>query len=437
MDTEKYNKIYTAGDIQKYHSKKLSPAEMHAMEKAAQEDAFLAEAMEGYQETEEKDWEDQLKILNSHFKEKQAATILPRRLLPPDRMWKSVAAILLLCSGVAITYILTIKNEVKDHSIAEKNTNQESLNAASTEQLNVDKVAKSITPAADTAKIVEQIIVTKAAQKPLQESTSRHQSKSVIKKKEHSVTENNILSDQQKVLPDLISTNAAKSAQLQDLEDLDTRNNKVNNQPSKDTDYFKVSGIKNGRIFTAQVVATDGTPLPFANIRYSDDEPGTYTDARGKLLLKSIDSLLNIKIKSVGHKSENFTLNSDVPSAKLVLTADDHDLKEITVTGYGTKRKNLPMPDLVPNVIPVDGWDNYNSYLINNIFVSNKILQKKIHGEVLISFNVQSDGTLTNFLIENSLCEACDMEALRLVKEGPLWKVINSNKPTGEVKVIF
>jgi len=39
---------YTAQDIERYHNGKLSPAEMNALEKAALEDPFLADALEGY-----------------------------------------------------------------------------------------------------------------------------------------------------------------------------------------------------------------------------------------------------------------------------------------------------------------------------------------------------------------------------------------------------
>jgi hypothetical protein len=39
---------YTAADIEKYWKGTLSAAEMHAMEKAAMDDPFLADALEGY-----------------------------------------------------------------------------------------------------------------------------------------------------------------------------------------------------------------------------------------------------------------------------------------------------------------------------------------------------------------------------------------------------
>ena len=39
---------YSAADIERYHKGQLTPEEMHAMEKAALDDPFLADAIEGY-----------------------------------------------------------------------------------------------------------------------------------------------------------------------------------------------------------------------------------------------------------------------------------------------------------------------------------------------------------------------------------------------------
>ena len=47
MSEEKNIINYTAADIEKYWKGKLSAAEMHAMEKAAMEDPFLSDALEG------------------------------------------------------------------------------------------------------------------------------------------------------------------------------------------------------------------------------------------------------------------------------------------------------------------------------------------------------------------------------------------------------
>ena len=49
--TEQNHKVYTAADFERYYSGQMSDAEMHALEKSALEDPFLADALEGYSYT--------------------------------------------------------------------------------------------------------------------------------------------------------------------------------------------------------------------------------------------------------------------------------------------------------------------------------------------------------------------------------------------------
>jgi TonB family protein len=91
----------------------------------------------------------------------------------------------------------------------------------------------------------------------------------------------------------------------------------------------------------------------------------------------------------------------------------------------------------VINVEPADGWSNYDTYIANNLSLPEEVVQKKIHGEVEISFEVQSNGALTNMKIDKSLCSDCDEAALRVIKDGPRWKVKKGDKATGKIKVKF
>ena len=72
---------------------------------------------------------------------------------------------------------------------------------------------------------------------------------------------------------------------------------------------------------------------------------------------------------------------------------------------------------------PEDGWENYDSYLANNLNVP-KDYQVKNTGpdEVKVSFEVNKLGEPVNIKVEKSLCSRCDQEAIRLIKEGPKWK---------------
>ena len=72
---------------------------------------------------------------------------------------------------------------------------------------------------------------------------------------------------------------------------------------------------------------------------------------------------------------------------------------------------------------PEDGWDKYDSYLANNLKVPEdfKVKQTGVE-EVRVSFEVNKLGEPINIKVEKSLCERCDQEAIRLVREGPKWK---------------
>jgi outer membrane biosynthesis protein TonB len=73
---------------------------------------------------------------------------------------------------------------------------------------------------------------------------------------------------------------------------------------------------------------------------------------------------------------------------------------------------------------PADGWVNYDIYLANNLKEPEMLKEKEpgMRGEVELSFEVNKLGEPVNITVKKSLCEACDKEAIRLVREGPKWK---------------
>ncbi|HEX7847540.1 MAG TPA: energy transducer TonB, partial [Chitinophagaceae bacterium] len=73
---------------------------------------------------------------------------------------------------------------------------------------------------------------------------------------------------------------------------------------------------------------------------------------------------------------------------------------------------------------PEDGWEPYDSYLTNNINIPKEFKPKQTDNTatVEVSFEVNKNGDPFNFKVEKSLCNKCDAEAIRLIKEGPKWK---------------
>ena len=69
---------------------------------------------------------------------------------------------------------------------------------------------------------------------------------------------------------------------------------------------------------------------------------------------------------------------------------------------------------------PSNGWDLYNQYLKMNLRKpSNEPL---LNGPVLLSLDVGKNGMVSNIQVVKGLTKAYNAEAIRLVKEGPVWQ---------------
>ena len=87
-------------------------------------------------------------------------------------------------------------------------------------------------------------------------------------------------------------------------------------------------------------------------------------------------------------------------------------------------------------VQPVAGWDIYRKYIEDNI--RKPATDPNISGSVLLSFELDKNGKPFSFQILKGLTEACDAEAIRLIKDGPLWKTrVGSKINTGRIEVRF
>lgn len=105
------------------------------------------------------------------------------------------------------------------------------------------------------------------------------------------------------------------------------------------------------------------------------------------------------------------------------------------------KRNNLPVEDVVINktkqaqvrrrqatvvidtLEPQHGWLTFDDYIAENLHAPEELKAKpSSNGIVELRFRVDKDGNPTNITVTQSLCEKCDAEAIRLLKEGPKWK---------------
>ncbi len=452
MKGDKNKIIYTAKDIEQYLSGSLSPRQMHAMEKAALDDALLADAIEGYAGMPDNKWNNQLQELHAAIADKGAvAKVIP--LHKPKNNWRKLAAaIFIIGAGTALTYVLTnISPDENDKAIAqtipakdtvvqtvplEQASVTASLNLTATETKEIlttanGPVAKVVSPPSGNTQLI-----TTTEPEPLALSDYPIAG---------AMPDNTKLSPP----PAPVSSNANNNAQLSEVESfgLSKQSSRADDDAvlNRQKNIYKPGAKKEAVLnnyFTAQVVAPDNTPLPFTNITIKKDNFGTYADARGMVRLISTDSILNVEVRSVGYLPQIYALRNNQAQTKIVLQEDEMAQKDKVVIGRAQNsdqrsRRATLLTDSAVNVEPADGWENYKTYVANNLDIPEDMLKRDIRGEVELSFDVKKNGTITNIKVNKSMGAEYDEAAKRLIMEGPQWKVKKGKKTSASVKVQF
>jgi len=133
------------------------------------------------------------------------------------------------------------------------------------------------------------------------------------------------------------------------------------------------------------------------------------------------------------------TLQTARSNNSIVLEQDTKNIPSTVISNrnVNSERKRMDNNMKLEEPEPADGWYNYDTYIANNIKISDEIKMKTDpSSEVDLSFDVNEFGEPVNIKVEKSVCKECDAEAIRLLKEGPKWKKNKKNK-RAKVSVTF
>jgi hypothetical protein len=315
---------YTSEDIRRYLDGRMTATEMHAMEKAALEDPFLADAMEGLEAAPVSAIQADMQSLSKKLQQRVTpAKVVPMR---PERPWMAIAAASVILVGLAMTILYT--NPVPQPPA----------------------IAKVETPAREEAAPIVQ----------------------------------------------------ADSAVA------------LTPAPSSPVTVEKES----------QTIARVDAPKPITNSEIADND-------------SKQDSTRNI----------------------IAATPEAKD-KDATVIGYSTQKAKIdkessarmrsvaptaaPMADKAKKespggriyTEPADGWSAWEVYVLNNL---RRPKDPVVHGNIIVSFSVNPEtGKPFDLKIDKGLHPLYDKEAIRLIKEGPVWAVYNTeNAVKTTVTVVF
>jgi hypothetical protein len=124
-------------------------------------------------------------------------------------------------------------------------------------------------------------------------------------------------------------------------------------------------------------------------------------------------------------------------------------LNEVVVTGYATKKKKSITGANVEKLegkasgvtittsapYPKEGKGKFDQYITDNAVPVFDSTGKRITSNVLLSFTLDKKHKPANIKVLESSCEACEKEAIRLLKNGPDW--IGKRGDSGTVRIQF
>lgn len=489
---------YTAADIQQYLEGKMSPTAMNALEKAALDDPFLQEAIEGYEAVPAESWKPLLSELKQGFAAPAATNNDTAKVVGFGRkrfVWlKYAAAVLILGGGFGTIYLINQNKTNNQDEVAvvsaQKNNapalnettvsaqpdsmNTVATNTPTTTNSTLANVTTENTPLPGMVTFKDKLIqATDTLGYALNDiKPAPTVAEKVVEVKEAKVDD--LVSAESKPFSPISPVPAAPAAKsaapiagnldnrydntkkkaVAAMEETDARVNNVGrnqnarfyNQQTLNTNQGLLSNNADNEVnrsFLAQVVDDKNNPLPFANINVKNEGFGTYADAKGNVRLISTDSIIPIEVKSLGFESRTVVLRSAQQPATIQMREEGNiayqekttDRKQ--ATNNVMSRRAYLQKDAEQNAEPADGWEKYDTYISNNLVIPDDLVKKNVHGEVALSFDVQKNGAITNIKVDKSLCTDCDEIAKRIVAQGPQWKVKKGKKAKARVTVQF
>jgi hypothetical protein len=433
--------------IRKYLNGELDARAMHRLERQAQDDPFLMDALEGYQNARS----DQQMNLNSLAARLNERVSEKRSRIIPLRIIAIAASVMIIC-GAGLWWLkqkpgiikppskmqaavtpgtASSADTVREPAKPAKNTmaaaaaKKPAQNAGTAEmpsapnaaklQANADKEAAPAVIAADT----------KAQYQAVKDSTPLNEMIAMgytgAKKKDTTarVMLKEVVIDtapqhmlQAKVAGVKVYPSTESAA---DLNKVITQGNLGNIAINQLTTNPVVQGKTIGQDKDQQI---NRTP-----VKAGGTNQVARTDAKRYFKTNADTSPSNLAANAPGFRARRSSANltaRDTVKAKEDSDGKSEDLAETIATGYTSQPVDASEMDVAAH--PQKGWSAFRRYL-----KINAVSPDQAAGTVKITFSVDKFGSVSNIKVIKGLSDAANKKAISLVKDGPEWAG-NSNK---------
>ncbi|RYU86201.1 TonB family protein [Mucilaginibacter terrigena] len=421
--------------IQKYLNGELNARAMHKLEREAQGDPFLMDALEGYGRAGNQ--QDNLASLQERLQARTTAKT--RRIIP----WTVISIAASVIGFAIVVGVLYKGGETGSLQKVATTTAPKKLQPADTTPVVVDKEGDALIAGPQkkafaynkkpTAKAKADIVTDKSADN------------TIAMMREISPKQDDVLKSVPEVTPleDMVATDYMASKKLDtvlggervaitkkpseltvlkskaDGADMTVRPGKQNdNNPS----VLMAAGLPSNLVSGVVLNRNNGSPLAGVSVKVVGKTTATQTDANVKFTLPNVKKDETLAFGSVGYNSKTLDVKGK-DSLKVELDENSNSLSEVVVARASQKVK-------AAKARPYTGWDVFNKYLKDN---ANTPDGKE--GTVGLTFTVNANGSIANIKIVKSLSIAADNKAISLIKDGPAWSG-NINGKAEEVKVM-
>jgi hypothetical protein len=418
------NKQTNIAQIQKYLKGELDAKAMHQLEREAQHDPFLMDALEGYT-LSGKDQQGNLnnvaERLNERISRKEGRVI-------PWRTFAIAATIL----GFMVVVGLLIKN--KEPQLAPQTAQLQPAKSKDTVSIQRENIAPVIEGKRSLQAVVkpdQEVIQPPLASRSSKQRAAANNTIAAVPAavpsvaeaqadKEPVALEDRVMDVIAKQSDDTASPPAYVAVKKPALNQTSLAGKAKGvtttpnpGKPDYNSTYYKPA--TDVQRLAGQVVSrTDGSPLPGVTVQVVGKAVGTQTDANGKFVLPGVKESETLAFGYVGFDSKKLRVNPQ-DSLKVELDQSSSSLSEVVVTRSNTPAKAHPR----------NGWETFKKYLQQGAVLPAGAKA----GKVNLTFTVNTDGSVSNIKVVKNLSPVADLQAINLIRNGPAWVANTNGKP--------
>ncbi len=415
---------------------------MHALEKKALADPFLADALEGIANVSEEEFLNDLSVINKKIGRRKTAI-----LFTPFRL---AAGVVLLISSIFIIYqvvpkpeAIALKTEKEDAGNKKLKGDDEESNGkgrklkSENEKSEPESAQVKAERGETKTKNSEQLPLRQHSATAINPSSAKSLGPEINPSREEAVQQLASAPASSEVKADADQVNAvAGESPKEKGEDKEIAAGAQPTTIDKTKKSFALSDARPrhvpfssakrvaSRFISGRVVsAEDGTPLPGVTVMVRDSSAAAVTDLNGNYSISIGDDKGNLIFSFAGLQQEEEDA-SRRDHIDVQLKNDPTHLSVVVVTSTGTAAGPTPVIRLAE---PEGGKKAYDEYLDSNLQYPQEALANNIKGKARIEFTVSEDGSLVDFQVIKKLGYGYEEEMMRLIKDGPKWNPTTEN----------